>query len=319
MILCLCVGLGGCRRVVISTDMTGSELFRVNGEVCSVKEAKLYLTTLRNEYKNFYGIDLWESTGSSASGDAELLEYIADKTMYRLQNVFCMYLLACENEIELSEEDLTLINQAATSYVSSLTEEERDFLDVTVDDVEEYYTRFAYAQAIFEEITGEVDLEISDDEARVCVAQIIYTTDAEKAQAASKSLSSGNEFSSVASTYSELSSVSANVSRGDFPDNVVEELFSLAEGESSGCITAEDGYYFVKCISRIDEELTELNREEILTETYEETFDDAYDDYVSGLSFTINDSAWEELLELDSDDVTTTSFFSEYNAVFSEE
>ncbi len=332
----LMCSLTGCRGIVITTEMSNTELFKVSDCVCSMKEALVYLTTIQNEYKDFYGVNLWDSNiGVSAkSTDDSLVDeeninsdealygtdiseslesYIKNKTMYRLQHIYCMYLLALENGIELTEEEEAAVSKAAETFISSLNDSEKSYFGISQEDVVEYYSHYLYAQKVYDSVTADVDVEISDDTARVMQARVIFTTDAEKANNISSQLSTGEDFSVLAAKYSSLSYITAYVSRGEMPEAVESVLFTLNEGESSGCITTEEGYYFVNCVSRIDEEKTEENRQEILNKTCQDMFNSTYDEFISGVEFEINEASWDELELTDDESITTDSFFSTYN------
>ena len=318
--LCLCVvlfagTLTGCSKIVFSTGVHGKQILKVNGEVCTKSEALVYLTTLQNEYKSAYGVNLWNST----EYESELVDYVKEKTMYRLQHVFCMYLLAQEMNITLTSAEEAQIAEAAEAYYTSLSDEEISYLGVSKADIETYYTRFTYAEKVFDEITEDVNMEISDDEARVMEAQVIYTTDSTKAATVENLLSSGTDLSSIASTYTELSEVTMNIARGDFPDEVEDVIFALEDDETSGCITADDGYYFVKCVSKINEELTEEHREALLESAYEEAFDETYEAFISSAIIEINEKSWNSLELSQDENLKSTEFFNIYNQYFAED
>ena len=84
----------------------------------------------------------------------------------------------------------------------------------------------------------------------------------------------------------------------------------------SECISADDGYYFIKCISRIDEELTEANRQAIIAKTTEASFDKVYEEYLESLYIEVNEDVWDKLEIENSDGITSTDFFNNYNEWF---
>ena len=320
----------GCgQRFIITTGMSGNAVFKVNNESCQLKEAKVYLMTLQNEYKDYYGIDIWSVTATksgseaSASGDAgssydSLKTYIKNKTMSRLQNVICMYKLAEERDITVTDIESSKIKQAATAYYESLSDEERSYLGVAESDIETYYTQYLMANKLYNELIGNDNLQVSDSDARVMSAQIIYTASADKAKSIEDALSSGNDFAAVASTYSEYESVAVNIKKGDMRSAVESAAFKLADGETSSCIEADGGYYYIKCISRMDEQLTEDNRQEIIAAKTEESFDTIYQDYIKGLYIDVNDDLWNSIDIDDSSNVTSKSFFTTYNEYLGE-
>ena len=97
--------------------------------------------------------------------------------------------------------------------------------------------------------------------------------------------------------------------------------FNLEEGAVSDMITADDGYYFIRCLSKYEEELTEQNKENILLEREKEQFDDRYEAFVNSSEFELNEELWEQIsfVEMeDASEIQTSSFFEVYEQVFTE-
>ena len=137
----------------------------------------------------------------------------------------------------------------------------------------------------------------------------IYVTDETKAAEVSSKLKNGDDFASVANNYNQLSSIQVTVSRDELPVEVEKVAFDLDNGEISDEIPVDHGYYFIKCLNKYDEELTEANKSNIVEKREKEAFDDIYNEYVSGLSSYLNQNLWDEL-ELDTDAaIATDSFF----------
>ena len=70
----------------------------------------------------------------------------------------------------------------------------------------------------------------------------------------SRSAAQGDDFASVANNYNELSAIQVTVSRDDLPDEVEEVAFHLDDNAVSGMIAAGNGYYFIKCLNKYNEE-----------------------------------------------------------------
>ena len=98
----------------------------------------------------------------------------------------------------------------------------------------------------------------------------------------------------------------------------VEEIaFNMDDGEVSQMIPVENGYYFIKCISRFEEELTEANKGNILIRREKEQFNDVYEAFVENAEFVLNDEVWDEVtLEGYENSIQTDSFFSTYDKYF---
>lgn len=307
--LCSALLLTGCqignKNFVISNSLNDRQVFKIANTSCGLKEAKVYLVNYQNIYGTAYGLNLWEHD----FGDDSLEEYIKDITIAELTRVVCMNLLAEEQEMTLTEEEMGKVEEAASVYYQSLTDAELEYMGVSENDIAEYYEHYALAQKLYNSLTGEVNEEVSDDEARVMEIMQIYVTDAEEANEVEQKLNNGEDFASVANNYNELSSIQVMVSRDDLPEEVEEIAFGLDDNEISGKIAVENGYYFIRCIDKYNQELTEANKVNIVEKREKEAFDDVYNAFVSTLTSYMNEEAWNNL-ELNTEpDIQTDSFF----------
>lgn len=308
-VLLTAVLMSGCqignKDIVVSNTLNQKQVFKIGGMACGLKEARVYLTNYQNIYGTAYGVDLWEHD----FGDDSLVNYVKDVTLGELTKVICMDLLAESREMELTEEELGKVSEAAAEYYASLTEEETAYLDVTENDINEYYRHYALAQKLYNSLTDEVNEEVSDDEARVIEVMQIFVTDSADAMEVKARLDNGEDFATVANNYNELPSIQVTAARDDYPEAVEEVAFSLDNDQISGMITAENGYYFIKCLNKYNVELTEANKSNIVQKREEEAFDDEYNEFVSELSSKINKDLWSALTLNTEEEITTDSFF----------
>ena len=253
-------------------------------------------------------MNLWEHD----FGDNSLEEYIKDVTLNKLVTVACMSQLAEEKGVLLTQEDETNIEKTAKAYHESLSKEDKEYLDVSVSELTEYYSRYALAQRFYDSLIHEIDGEVSDDEARVMEVQQIFTTDAQTAEVVRTKLSEGEDFASVANAYNELPSNQAYLCREDLSKEAEEVIFKLDEKETSDIIKVENGYYFVKCIDKYNEKLTEENKVVILEKREKEALDSIYNEFITGLASYINEDVWEGLKVDRTSGVTTNRFFEIY-------
>lgn len=308
-VLLTAVLMSGCqignKDIVVSNTLNQKQVFKIGGMACGLKEARVYLTNYQNIYGTAYGVDLWEHD----FGDDSLVNYVKDVTLGELTKVICMDLLAESREMELTEEELGKVSEAAAEYYASLNEEETAYLDVTENDINEYYRHYALAQKLYNSLTDEVNEEVSDDEARVIEVMQIFVTDSADAMEVKARLDNGEDFATVANNYNELPSIQVTAARDDYPEAVEEVAFSLDNDQISGMITAENGYYFIKCLNKYNVELTEANKSNIVQKREEEAFDDEYNEFVSELSSKINKDLWSALTLNTEEEITTDSFF----------
>ena len=310
--LLFCVLLTGCqigdKSIVVLKPLSNRYVFQIGEVSCGVKEAKLYLANYQNIYGEAYTLDLWEHD----FGDESLEEYIKTITLNKLVTVACMIQLAEQQGLALTEEDEVNIMTAASVYYESLTDEDKDYLGVSEVDIAEYYRHYVLAQKVYYYLTGEINGEVSDDEARVMEVMQIFVTDAEAAAVVREKLQNGEDFASVANMYNELPSIQANICRDDLPEEAEAVAFRLDDNEVSEIIAVEDGYYFIKCLDKYNEELTETNKVTIVEKREKEAFDDVYNEFVASLTSYINEDVWSALKVDSTSKVVTDNFFDVY-------
>lgn len=309
-VLVMALLLTGCqignKNIVVSGSVNNRQVFKIGDSACSIKEARVYLTNYQNIYGTAYSLDLWQHD----FGDDSLVDYVKAVTMNELTRVYCMALLAESREMTLSEEEQQKVREAAKEYYGTLSEEEQLYLGVSANDIEEYYSRYALAQKLYNSLTSEVNAEVSDDEARVMEIMQIFVTDAGKATEVLTKLGNGDDFASVANNYNQLAAIQVTVSRDDVPPEVEEVAFSLDNDQISGMITVENGYYFIKCLNKYNVELTEANKSNIVEKREKEAFDDVYNEYVASLNSSLSEETWNGI-EMNTDGtITTNSFFT---------
>ena len=326
--LCLAVTLvsgtlTGCTigntEIVFDMNIVGrNHVFSINGDKCSKEEARLYLCNYQNIYGNTYGLDLWEyDLGEKEDADS-LEDYVKDVTLSELANIMCMEQLAKQQEISLTEAEQKKVSAAAKEYYESLSKKELSYIGIKRNKLEDIYEKYALAQKLYNTLTQGADEEVSDDEARVIRIQKIFITKEETARLVQQKLASGGKFETLASTYSETDISAENLARGEAPQAVEDVAFHLDNDEVSGMITTETGYYFIKCLEKFDEELTEENKKNIIVKRRKEQFDDRFLEFVETSEFELNENVWESI-EIDtSGDITTNSFFEIYEKHFTE-
>lgn len=327
IILTICVVsamLSGCTigdtEYVLEISSVGrNDVFSINGKDCSKEEAKLYLCNYQNLYGNAYGVNLWEYEFDAEDAPATLEEYVKDITILQLSNIMCMNQLADQMVISLTEEENILVEKAAEEYYDSLSEYERDYIGMSKKELKKFYEKYAIAKKLYDHLTQGVNEEVSVDEARVIRIQQIFVESIETAEVVQNKLAGGDDFYNVAGTYNEGTVIETTIARGQLPEEVEQKAYALDNGQQSEMIRTEEGYYFIKCISKNEEELTEKNKDNIIVKRRKEQFDDVFDAFVEESEFEINQKLWDSITVDTSGKIETDSFFEVYDHYFTEE
>lgn len=308
--------LSGCKvgnsDIVFTTGVGSNDLFKINGKVCTMKEAKVYLINYQNIYGKSYGVDLWENT----SCNEKLQKYVKELTVSELSKVVCMDFLAAEKNISLSDDEQSRVDKAAAAYYKSLTREEKKYTDASEGTIRELYSNYALAKKTYDTLTESVDKEVSDNEARVMHVMQVYVKQQEKADEVKAKLGEGMDFASVASNYNEATDIEITLSRGTMPEQVEEAAFELENGEISECIKADNGYYFIKCVNKFDEKLTDSNKVKIVEKREKEVFEDEYNVLIEGFSSSFNYDGWDAVELEKNEDIATDSFFDTFEQYY---
>lgn len=293
----------------------GNYVFKIENEKCSLEEAKVFLLNYQNLICDDYGIEITADSGEIAD---ELEEYVKDLTVSELAEIYTLDLIAEDSGLSLSENEQSLAAEAAEIYYSSLNEAEISYLGISQNGLEDLYSRCALARKVYEELTLNVNTEISDDDARVQSLMQIYVTSESTASSIYKSLQSGSSFEDLAAKYNESATTSFYAGRSDFTDDIEEAVFALSDGEYTEVLAANGGYYIYYCVDHYDEKRTEENKETVLEERIEEALDSTYDSYVQNSDSALNEKVWDKVtVDLDGE-MTTNCFFDVYETCFAE-
>jgi foldase protein PrsA len=306
--------LTGCEntKIVLTTGLSSNELFRIGSVSCMLPEALVYLTNQKNQYETIYGIEMWEHD----FGDMTLEDYLKSQVVSQLAQVKSMVLLAQDREIALDEDEMDLAAQAAETYYTSLSDEEVKLLKVDQAAIQDMYEDYCLASKAYEQITDDVTVEISDDEARIIQLEQIYVPEENLAKELKNKLDEGEDFDSLAANYSKASQSVINIARGDKDETYEEVAFQLGNGEISDVFASDDGYYILKCLSTYLPEESEANKVKVAQQQKTERFQSIYSDLMEDTLSEFQQKLWDQISFADYEDVKTSSFFEVYEEYF---
>lgn len=308
MLLSLTVMLCGCRvgnlEIIYLQDIWPGEVFKIGKEVCTKKEARVYLTNYRNIYGESYGMDLWQD-----SSEKSLESYTKEKALTQMAKIKCRNGLAKEKNVELTKGEKKTARNAAKKYYQSLSKKEKKYLDVKESDLEEMYEEYLLAAKVYDVLTKDVNTEISEDEARVVDVMQIFVSDKAKAEELGKRIQNGEDFAALAGSYNEKGLIQTSVGRQDVSKEVQEQVFELENDQITQMIPVKGGYYFAKCINKYDRDLTEQNKEALQNQRRQAAFDKEYQAYMNDVSKVLNKSQWNKMKLNAPKGITTDCFF----------
>jgi foldase protein PrsA len=275
-------------------------------------EALVYLTNQKNQYENIYGIEMWEHD----FGDMTLEDYLKSQVVSQLAQVKSMVLLAEDREITLDEEEMDQAARAAETYYTSLSDEEVKILKVDQEEIQNMYEDYCLAYKAYEQITDDVTVEISDDEARIIQLEQIYVPEENLAKELKDKLDEGEDFDGLAANYSRASQNVISIARGDKDETYEDVAFNLGNGEISEIFAADDGYYILKCLSTYLQEESEENKVKVAQQQKTERFQTIYSELMEDTLSEFQQKLWDQVSFADYENVKTSSFFEVYEEYF---
>ena len=279
-------------------------------------QAMLIITTEANRYRTVYTDQIWQvQVGEEESFQLYLLEQI--RTF--LKEVKTMNLLADEREIQLTGQEKEQLRQLSSEFYQSLTEADRECIGASEEDVYAMYEAYHRANRLVDEVTKNVDLEISDSEARVMKIQELCLETEESAQEAFQQLSEeGTNFSSVARAIREEGYKEESVGRGERSAAYETAVFSLEDGQLSQPFADGDSWYLVKCVDSYDEDATLERKERLALQRKNQAFRRIYDTFAGEHPVEIQGSIWENVDLTEMGQSTTVDFFERYQEYMSQ-
>jgi foldase protein PrsA len=320
----------GKSNATIAVGLGKDYAFKIGSERAEEAEFLLYLTNIANKYEKVYGEGLWELKEEDGT---TMLDKCKNLALAQLAQVKAMKLLAKEKEISLTEEEQAKAQSAAKQYFATLSVEEKEALkmeDETI--IHEIYCDRLLADKLYLYLIRDVNPEISDDEARIITVQHIllktYTVDdngnrteldaaacskvLEKAEEIHAEATAGEGFEALISKYNEDSKSTYSFGKGDMEKAFEKAAYDLAKDEISKVVRTSQGYHIIKCISTLDREQTDLNKEKLLVSRKQKVFGDTYNQFVAELKKQENTELIQEVSLPGFDTVDTMEMFEIY-------
>ncbi len=310
-LLLLCtISVSACsfqgKQVYFTTGDGAGTVFRIDDARCNEKEAKVYLANMYNLYGESPQGNLW----SLPLTKEPMLSNIKAMTLEQLTMVYSMYLYAGELEMDLSDEEKEQAKGYAAEYMSTLSDTDKEYLGVDEKDLTGMYERYLLAVRAYDHILTSVDDEVSEDEARIIDAYMIYVTDDSKLSKVKKALKNQQDPADIARSFSEKDTDIISFGRGEYSGSIDSIAFELDNGEYSGPIEADGGYYFIYCVEKYNKDLSEKNKETIIETRKENMISDIMNQQYAKSYSGLNKEKWESISPEPDKGVSTDQFFA---------
>lgn len=277
------------------------------------EQAMVIISNERNRYENAYSEDIWKiSVDDEGTGFDKLT--IQNVKSY-LEEIKLLCMLAEERGISITSTERDIVRQMTDEYMAGLDEGDLEYIGCTREDVQKMYTDIFQAEKLINSITGTVDSEISDSEAKVISIQQIVTADEKKAKAILKRIKiDGENFNSMASRYTEDEEIDLKLMRSDNDEDLITRTaFSLEENEVSNILFKDGLYYIIKCTDGYAEEDTLLRKARLEEAMNNKAVMDIIGPYRNEHNIQFVERFWNNMDFSEPDGSEADDFFDIYN------
>lgn len=316
MVCILSIFMTGCANIAFNTSFDKYVIASGAGTRLMQDECNLLLMQYQTSYNLYYekmgSTDFWED----AVGDGDFSDYLRDG---RFRDELCMLILlndmASALSVALSEEEVLQCSLAAQEYYKGLSEAEIRFFQGDEETAASVYRKYRIAQKVIEALSVGAVEEISDNDKRVLILQII-AADSAAIQQAKARIDNGEDFEKIAKEYSRLSQIEYQVSRGKLNPILEKQAFLMRDGEISDVIRTEEGYYLIKCIDDFDEQLSERNDASMLEYQRYQIWKSSFSEYADRHSVAFSEEIWKQLKFQYTTAMKQDNLFTVYEAYF---
>lgn len=250
--------------------------------------------------------------------DGETFEtYLLGQAQEFLQEMKWMNLLAKDKEIIITSAEKEEIRKLSEEYYESLTEDDIAYMGVKEDDVRTMYEEYFLSNKVVSELTKDMNLEISDSEAKVITIDQIVLSDGNTAQDVLNQVNEdGADFEAIAREYSEDNEIQKQLGRGEARKALEDAAFSLTAGDISPVVEDNGMFYIIKCVSDYDEDATQARKDSLYQQRKKDAFGQIYNQFKTENPVTFSNDIWDGIKFSIDDKTTTTNFFDLYRKHF---
>ena len=148
-------------------------------ELYTQGQIRMIAATERNRYQNLYTGQLWSVT---ADGQGDTFESLLKNQISQfLEELAVVDRMADEQGIQLTGQEEDDIKNLSDEYYAGLSKEDLDYMQVSKEEVSEFYRKYYRADKTVSQMTESRNLEVSDAEAKVIQVERMETDSKEKA------------------------------------------------------------------------------------------------------------------------------------------
>ena len=289
-------------------------LLRIGNLEVSYGEVVLYMQSTKEEVETLYGKEVWDYVlNDEGTTYAQMLK---EKLLKQITYTKLVCSQADRLGIALTEDERMNVDEYTDNYLANFSRTELEYYGITRDLVWGIYADNLLATKIYESLTLNINTDVSDEEARhpvlwyVFVAKYALAEDGshvpldeegllnvrERAERlAGEAKETADFYGFARENTDDTDEIEIVIGRGEMYEELEKIAFGLQQGETSGLIETEDGYFILHCANYMDEDATDQAKTAIITKRQENAFSDSYSAWEKETSVWVDTVLWNEI------------------------
>lgn len=315
--VCLAVGgtlLAGCGKLNDSDVVVTVGDSEVTADV-----ANFYARYQQAQYETYLssmsggGADMWKN---EISDGKTYEESVKESVMESIEQLYILDDHKKDYDVSVSDEEKKAITGAAKKFIKNNGLEEKEAISADQKTVENVLTLMTVSSKMNKAMTADVDTNVSDEEAAQKSMQYVYfpftttddsgeskdLTDEEKeqlkkdAEQFAKDAETASDFEAFAKEKSyEAQTATFDAESTSPAEELIKAADQLTEGQVTGVVETENGYYVAKVTSLLDREATDTKKESIVQQRKQDQFDKLYKEWKKDTKISVDKKNWKKI------------------------
>ena len=279
-----------------------NQVFKVDKLICTKPEYMLQILDTANKYKAGFGgkVD-WNAKVNKTK---TLSDYTLDQVKEAMSVKYTMASMAKGKQVTLSDAEEEAIKSAAHKYYAGLTDAEKEFTKAKESDVVKVYKNYKLADKVFENVTEEQEVSVSDEETRAAKINYIRMSVDKHSQdyidkwmkyARMNIKNNYQPFSREARQFSDDDTFVKIIYKNEAKKAYEKNVFNMESGELSKIIQDGKDYYIIQCVDNYMKEESLKNKRRLIEKNKKEYFNKEYKEYLKDVDTDFNSSSVSDI------------------------
>lgn len=303
-------------------SVSGNEVVAtLDGEDVKMDIVNLYLrinqASTESSYGSMLGGSLWtmDLYGNGYTFEATTKSQLMEDLQVKLLSER----YAPDYGVELTDVEIANIDEATAAFLAANDKETLSDLTATESSVSRLLTLMTYEYRVYDAIINTVDAEVDENEIAQTTINYVLVSTADTTDADGNTVAKTEEdlttlrqqaddILALAQESGDLESAALEIdetltmttsSFGADDTTVIDELkteiMALADGEFGQVVVGESGYYVVQLVAAFDEEATETERQNVISERKSEAYSAIVETWLEESEFEINSRRFSKI------------------------